>query len=68
MAAIDTQYLGEYYPREKVSAPRRALTGSLHFIRSKPLGAFGAFMLILIVVVGVFSPWIAPDDLNEAHF
>lgn len=31
------------------------------FVRRKPLGAFGAFILIMVVFVGAFSPWLAGD-------
>jgi peptide/nickel transport system permease protein len=43
----------------------RALGAVIKFARSKPLGAFGAVMLALIIVVGIFSPVIAPYDLNQ---
>jgi peptide/nickel transport system permease protein len=43
----------------------RALASVGRFIRTKPLGAFGALMLIVIVGVGVFSPVIAPYELNQ---
>ncbi len=38
------------------------------FIRRKPMGAFGALILILTVVVAVFSPWIARFPYEEPHF
>lgn len=47
--------------------PARLVTTVARFSRSKPLGAFGAFMLLAIVVVGVFSPWIARDPLSAQH-
>lgn len=43
----------------------RAMTSTVAFARSKPLGAFGALMLILIVAVAILSPVIAPYELNE---
>ncbi len=43
-----------------------AATGT--FIRRKPLGAFGALVLILTVAVAVFSPWIARYPFDEPHF
>lgn len=45
----------------------RAVTGIVRFVRAKPLGAFGALMLILIVLVGIFSPVIAPFKLNQVQ-
>jgi len=47
---------------------RRWLSGCLTFARRKPLGAFGAFILILTVAVAVFSPWIARYPYAEPHF
>jgi peptide/nickel transport system permease protein len=40
---------------------------SWQFIRNKPLGAFGAFMLLLIVFLGAFSPWLAPEAVDQVH-
>ena len=37
------------------------------FTRRKPLGAFGAVVLILILVVAFFSPWIATHSYTEQH-
>jgi len=45
----------------------KAWTNTARFVRTKPLGAFGAAMFIFIVVVGVCSPWIARDPLNSQH-
>jgi peptide/nickel transport system permease protein len=55
---------------EEAAAPgwRRWLTGCLRFARHKPLGAFGAAILILTVLVAVFSPWIARYPYAEPHF
>ena len=60
-------------PLEAFEAPgppiwRRWLAGCLKFARRKPLGAFGALILILTVVVAVFSPWIARFPYAEPHF
>ena len=43
----------------------RAIGAVLKFARTKPLGAFGGLMLALIVFVGIFSPLLAPYDLNQ---
>ncbi len=45
--------------------PARAARATVTFVRTKPLGAFGAFMLVLVLVVGVFSPWIAPYGISD---
>lgn len=41
-------------------------TATSRFVRQKPLGAFGAFLLALVIFVGVFSPWLAPYDHARA--
>lgn len=43
------------------------MRGLWWFIRRKPLGAFGLFVLITIVVIAVFSPWIARFPYTEQH-
>jgi peptide/nickel transport system permease protein len=39
----------------------RALKQFIH----KPMGVIGAFMLLVVVVVAVFAPWLAPTDPYE---
>jgi peptide/nickel transport system permease protein len=46
--------------------PRRLLTAVWGFAARKPLGAFGGFLLLIVIVVAVFSPWIAPYDHAQA--
>lgn len=63
----------EALPLEAVEAPgpsrwRRWLGTLGTFARRKPLGAFGAVVLVFILVVAVFSPWIAPYPYTEPHF
>ena len=58
-------------PWRRRPARRPGAAGSrapLSFARRKPLGAFGATVLILTVVVAVFSPWIARYPYAEPHF
>ncbi|MFN0148382.1 MAG: ABC transporter permease [Dehalococcoidia bacterium] len=67
MAAISAPappFGGEYFRQDRSFASRLG-TGTLRFIKGKPMGAFGAAMLIIIVVVAAFSPWIATHDLFE---
>jgi peptide/nickel transport system permease protein len=47
---------------------RRWVSGAVSFARRKPLGAFGAVILIVTVLVAVFSPWIARFPYAEPHF
>lgn len=47
--------------------PRRAAKSLRRFVKTKPLGAVGAGIVLLMVLIGVFSPLIAPmryDDFN----
>ena len=51
--------------------PWTAILGDL--IRRKPLGAAGGLIVIVMVVSGVFAPWIAPfdpviNDYSRPHF
>ena len=45
----------------------RWLAATALFCRRKPLGAFGGFVLIAVVVVAVFSPWIAPEPYQKLN-
>ncbi|MEX0683810.1 MAG: ABC transporter permease [Dehalococcoidia bacterium] len=45
----------------------RWLRGAWWFARHKPLGAFGALVLIATVVVAIFSPWIATYPYAQQH-
>lgn len=58
-------------PTEKeASQPlgQRLVRGVAAFSRRKPLGAFGALILLLTVLVAVLSPWVARFPYTEAHF
>jgi peptide/nickel transport system permease protein len=46
---------------------RGPLRGLLRFARAKPLGAFSAVVLLLLMLVAVFAPAIAPYAPNENH-
>lgn len=61
------------YPESALGAKDRVKLGRTwaysvrRFARRKPLGAAGGLIVILLVLVGVFSEWIAPvsyDDFN----
>ncbi len=63
----------EALPLEAVGAPapspwRRWLRTLAIFARRKPLGAFGAVVLVFILIVAFLSPWIAPYPYTEPHF
>jgi peptide/nickel transport system permease protein len=65
MASADVALQGGVLSGRDKPAQARALLAMIRFARTKPLGAFGALMLLLIVFVGIFSPVLAPYDLNE---
>jgi peptide/nickel transport system permease protein len=67
MTAADKSYASDYYLAPKQAAIGRIPLTILRFVRAKPLGAFGAAMLLLIIFVGAFSPWIAKDSLGQVH-
>ena len=55
---------------------RSLARGAWHFCRRKPLGAFGALIVIAMLFVAVFvdgallgsdQPWLAPDGYNQQH-
>jgi len=56
-----TTFFPDYYLRPERRFTSRFLSAIGTFIMRKPLGAFGAFILILVVLVGIFSPWLADD-------
>src|SRR5688572_27202991 len=41
-------------------APQASVDWLRSFVRRKPLGALGAGLVILLLVVAVFAPWLAP--------
>ena len=51
--------------REALPAPglaSRSLTGFARFVRTKPLGAIGGLLVLLLVVVAALAPVLAPYD------
>lgn len=66
MAAAETISFRDFYQSDERPITVRALRGMVRFARAKPLGAFGAFILLLVVAIGAFSPWIAGDP-TQSH-
>lgn len=58
---IATSPMPEFYLRPEAPLPTRVLRALGSFVVKKPLGAFGALILIIVVVVGICSPWMAGD-------
>jgi len=61
MTVDRTISISDFYLKPERPLVARWGTGLLSFIRRKPLGAFGGLVLILVIAVGVFSPWLAAD-------
>lgn len=63
--ATDTRTAGtllpDFYLRPERPLVTRFFSTIGGFIAKKPLGAFGALILLLVVFVGAFSPWLADD-------
>jgi peptide/nickel transport system permease protein len=51
----------------KPPLPVAALLGLRHFARYKPMGAAGGIVLLLMILVAVFAPWLAPRDPYAPH-
>ena len=68
MAAIsrESAQLEEFFRPQRPLLQRFPET-TWRFVRSKPLGAFGAAVLVIIIVVGIFSPWIAREPLSQTN-
>jgi peptide/nickel transport system permease protein len=54
-----------YEPVRQRSMPSRYLRYVTRFVRQKPLGAFGAFLIIALIVCALSAPTIAPYDYAE---
>jgi peptide/nickel transport system permease protein len=47
------------------SAPGRWSHNLLHFLRSKPLGSIGAILVLLIILLALFAPRLAPYGFDQ---
>lgn len=54
----------EWLDARSVSRRRSWLAGLWKFVRQKPLGAFGAVIALMLVMMALFHPWIATYDPN----
>lgn len=58
--------------RARPAAPKRFFDGTMRFMRKRPLGAFGAISLILLVLVAIFANQIAPyspvEQLSREYY
>jgi peptide/nickel transport system permease protein len=51
-------------PRER-ALPQRLLHHLWAFTRAKPLGAFGALIILVMIFMAVFDPWIGTQDYQR---
>jgi peptide/nickel transport system permease protein len=51
-----------------VAVPAPARRRALRKLTRNPMGVVGAVLLLIVVVAGVFAPWLAPYPPAEVHF
>ena len=52
--------------RHAPTFPSRAFRGTVRFVQRKPFGAFGAGIVLVLIVVAALAPLIAPYDPQES--
>jgi peptide/nickel transport system permease protein len=52
-------------PDSRASRRPSALGLLWRFCRQKPLGAFGGFIVLVLLIMAIFAPWIAPYSYDE---
>lgn len=52
----------------KAISARRRLNTLRHFVRAQPLGSLGAVIVFVMVLTGLFAPWIAPFGPKDVRF
>ncbi|HXH22568.1 MAG TPA: ABC transporter permease [Dehalococcoidia bacterium] len=65
-AEIPVERPSPFGPLAAVRPAQRFLSAVLKFVRTKPLGAFGALLVVFFVFMAMFSPWIAPYDATRS--
>jgi peptide/nickel transport system permease protein len=65
---IEVAPWGDRLEKNKSASPNRlaaVLVALWQFCRYKPLGAFGGFIVVGLLIMAVFAPWIAPYQYDE---
>ena len=65
--AIDAQVLETYALQAKAPAHIRIWRSLFSFVRKQPLGAFGGFTVILLILMSLFPGFFAHADPNAIH-
>lgn len=64
-----TEATGQQGTRRKEAAGlRQTLAAIGHFVRSSPIGAIAAMVWILLILMAIFAPTLAPYDPQEADY
>ena len=60
--------VGPQWPeaRARAGGLRRVLAGTWRFCRRKPLGALGAVVIVILLLMAGFAEWIAPYSFDES--
>jgi len=64
-----TKFVPEYF-EDDFDLPERhhwTLDLLIQLVKNKPLGAFGGFLVLFLVLVAIFAPLIAPYGPNQIH-
>ena len=65
---IEVAPWGDRLTKHKSGSPNRTaavLQALWQFCRRKPLGAIGGFIVVGLLIMAVFAPWIAPYQYDE---
>jgi peptide/nickel transport system permease protein len=53
--------------RRRVAVPGRGVAGVLAEVARRPAGRFGLFVIVALIVIVAFAPWVSPYDPSSQH-